>query len=186
MFDKKSKTLFNAKITVQTLFMIFFATSCCQKKNIVKNNRPVLTVAGVVHVCPQGKIALIERGKTPFGIAMFGGHVENESPEAAFLREIKEELNITSVKNMHLIGVHGNLGRDPRQHSVEITYSVTTNQNPVAGDDAKSVKLYSNEEIIKMIQDKKFAFDHGEILSKYLEKIGKCNPCKAVCKSPFK
>jgi ADP-ribose pyrophosphatase YjhB (NUDIX family) len=95
--------------------------------------------------------------------------------------ELKEELNITEVKNMHLIGIHGNPGRDPRQHSVEATYTVTTNQNPIAGDDARSVKLYDRNEILNMIKQNKFAFDHGEILSKYIIKIKRCNPCTSQC-----
>lgn len=108
---------------------------------------------------------------------MFGGHVENESPENAFIRELKEELNINHFNNIKFIGVHGNPGRDPRQHSVTITYAISTNQNPLAGSDAKSFNLYTKNDIIKLAKDKKFAFDHGEILIKYLNQLGNKNPC---------
>ena len=141
---------------------------------------PVLTTAGIVHICPENKIALIERAKAPKGLAMFGGHVENnESPEQAFRRELAEELNISKIDDLHLVGVHGDFGRDPRQHSVEITYSCTSIERPKAGSDAKSVKLYS----IAEVEDKLdvFAFDHGDILKKYLAAIAECNPCQQTC-----
>ncbi len=145
------------------------------------NDRPVLTTAGVVHVCPQNKIALIERGKAPFGFAMFGGHVEHETPQDAFKREANEELSISDITEMRLVGVHGNPGRDPRQHSVEVTYTCVTHDSPVAASDAKKVHLLSKEEVIKLIAEKNMAFDHGDILEKYLSDLGSCNPCNSQC-----
>jgi ADP-ribose pyrophosphatase YjhB (NUDIX family) len=157
-------------ITVTTLFFNLSAAD--------ESGKPVLTVAGIVHICPQNKIALIERSKSPKGLALFGGHVESrESPEKAFHRELQEELNITQVENLELIGVHGDYGRDPRQHSVEITYACTTTQMPRAGSDAKSVNLYDLHEI----ENRQFAFDHGKILQNYIQKLNGCNPCKSEC-----
>jgi 8-oxo-dGTP diphosphatase len=143
-------------------------------------NMPILTTAGIVYYCPDNQIILIERGKAPFGYAMFGGHVEYESPEQAFKREAKEELNI-DIENLELIGVYGNPGRDPRQHSVEVTYSATTNQKPHAGSDAKKTHLLTKaeleKELTKDLKDSKikFAFDHADILRKYLN--GNHDPC---------
>lgn len=151
-----------------------------------EKDKPILTTAGVVHICPDNKIALIERGKAPKGTAMFGGHIEaKEGPDAAFRRELKEELNISEISSLTLIGVHGNYGRDPRQHSVEITYSCTTSQIPLAGSDAKSVKLYDIKEVQNKIsgEPQSFAFDHGQILQKYLRELGDCNPCNKKCNS---
>ncbi|MFN7037943.1 MAG: NUDIX domain-containing protein [Alphaproteobacteria bacterium] len=141
------------------------------------SKRPILTTAGIVHYCPEDKIILIERGKAPFGFAMFGGHVEYESPENAFKREAKEELNV-DVENLELVGVYGEPGRDPRQHSVEVTYSATTNQEPYAGSDAKKSHLFAKEELKRKLdtEPQAFAFDHADILKKYLSKD--CNPCK--------
>ncbi|WP_051908860.1 NUDIX domain-containing protein [Candidatus Odyssella acanthamoebae] len=146
-----------------------------------KQQRPVLTAAGVVHVCPDNKIAIIERGKFPYGLAMFGGHVEYESPQVAFVREAEEELNITQIDTLQLIGIHGEPGRDPRQHSVEATFTCTTPQVPVAGSDAKEVILYSVDDLNKKIDTMVFAADHKEILKKYLKNLKSCNPCKKVC-----
>jgi hypothetical protein len=65
---------------------------CHQQEQSLKNEKdmPILTTAGVVHICPDNKIALIERGKAPKGTAMFGGHIEaKEAPNEAFRREFK-------------------------------------------------------------------------------------------------
>ena len=137
--------------------------------------------AGVVVVCPENKIALIERGKAPWGHAMFGGHVEYEAPVEAFKREANEELSINNISNLQLIGVYGTPGRDPRQHSVEVTYACTTKDTPVAASDAKRVHLYSIEEVKSLIKTNKMAFDHGEILETYLAKLGNCSPCNQHC-----
>ncbi|WP_010300919.1 NUDIX domain-containing protein [Candidatus Odyssella thessalonicensis] len=143
--------------------------------------RPVLTTAGVVHVCPENKIALIERGKAPKGLAMFGGHVEYESPQQAFKREAQEELTITEINNLKLIGVHGDPGRDPRQHSVEITFACTTPQQPKAASDAKKVILYTPKQLQEQLESLDFAFDHKAILKSYLKSLSACNPCRQAC-----
>jgi len=151
-----------------------------------EKDKPILTTAGIVHICPANKIALIERGKAPKDTSMFGGHIEpKEAPDEAFKRELKEELNISEISSLNLIGVHGNYGHDPRQHSVEITYSCTTSQIPFAGSDAKSVKLYDIKEVQEKIstEPKSFVFDHGLILQKYLQSLGDCNPCNKKCNS---
>ena len=145
--------------------------------HVEEEKKPILTVAGIVYVTEQDKFALIMRGKAPRGLAMFGGHVESkESPEAAFIREAKEELNV-DVTNLQLIGLHGNYGRDPRQHSVEGTYLCTTSQTPVAGSDAKSVVLLTSDELkAKIIHNKEsFAFDHADILEKFFDNIDQYN-----------
>ena len=159
------------------IFLLSLVFSVCY----ADTNRPVLTTAGVVTLCPDNKIILIERGKKPFGLAMFGGHVEYESPLDAFRREAKEELSLRELKNIRLIGVHGEPGRDPRQHSVEITYSCTTTQKPQAASDAKAIKLYSIPELENIMDSQNFAFDHKMILMKYFRMIEGCNPCQEVC-----
>lgn len=139
--------------------------------NTTDKTKPILTVAGIVYVIPEKKFALIERGKEPKGLAMFGGHVEKkESPEQAFAREAKEELNV-KVDNLKLIGLHGKYGRDSRQHSVEATYFCITKEYPHAGSDAKSVILYSKNELIDLLKNSPqlFAFDHAQILMDFFK-----------------
>jgi len=59
----------------------------------------------------EGKILLLDRTKVPFGWACPAGHVdgskesksvEDETPEVALIREVKEETNL-AVKKYHLI-----------------------------------------------------------------------------------
>jgi ADP-ribose pyrophosphatase YjhB (NUDIX family) len=73
--------------------------------------------------------------------------------------------------------VHDNYGRDPRQHSIEITYVCTTKQMPHASSDAKSVVLYNLNEI----KHHQFAFDHRQILQNYISQLNNCNPCESDC-----
>lgn len=175
------KNLAQIFVVIFLLFSPFSALSAGD--GIKENGRAILTTAGIVHVGPEAKIALIQRGKEPFGLALFGGHIEPmEAPEEAFLRELEEELNVTDVFNMSLLGVNGKFGRDPRQHSVEVTYVCCTNQNPVAGSDAKSVHLYTLDEVKQLLneQPNAFAFDHGDILRNYFELVADANPCQTV------
>jgi NADH pyrophosphatase NudC (nudix superfamily) len=52
------------------------------------------------------KFVLIERGKEPKGLDMFSGYVkQKESPEEAFMREVKEELNV-DVKKFKIDMIH--------------------------------------------------------------------------------
>ncbi|MBW8309908.1 MAG: NUDIX domain-containing protein [Candidatus Paracaedibacteraceae bacterium] len=184
----KDLIVFSPLIPFKRILFIFISVvtlSGCSMQDALhsaQKERPVLTAAGVVHVCPDNKIAIIERGKFPYGLAMFGGHVEYESPQQAFVREIAEELNITQIDSMQLIGIHGEPGRDPRQHSVEATFSCTTSQIPVAGSDAKEVLLYSVDDLNRKIDKMIFAADHKEILKNYLKNLKSCNPCKTTCK----
>jgi ADP-ribose pyrophosphatase YjhB (NUDIX family) len=95
------------KLIIKFSLLIAILTGCSSKIKSTQT-RPVLTVAGIIHICPENKIALIERGKNPKGLAMFGGHVEHEDPVTAFKRELFEELNINDISNLKFIGVYGN------------------------------------------------------------------------------
>src|SRR5580698_5880564 len=64
----------------------------------VSANRPLLLVAAAALIDKEGRILLAERpaGKSMAGLWEFpGGKIElNETPEAALVRELKEELGI--------------------------------------------------------------------------------------------
>lgn len=148
--------------------------------------RPCLTTAGVVHVGPEGRIALIERAKEPWGLALFGGHIKLETPEEGFLRVLKQELKIEAkdVYNLSLIGVYGAPGRDFRQHSVEVTFVCCTQTLPQIGEDVKSVALYDIKDVKKLVEEhpERFAFDHAQILKEYLKRLGGYNPNQVIFK----
>ncbi|MBN8827937.1 MAG: NUDIX hydrolase [Sphingobacteriia bacterium] len=154
------------------LFLILnILISACSINNKpgVSNKKIVLTTAAIIEVCknkqPKG-IVLIERGKEPWGYALPGGKVEyGETVEHAIRREMKEEVNL-ELYNLKLIGVHSEPSRDPRHHSVEVTYQATAFNNPTAGDDAAKAFIVTHDQI----PWGKFAFDHEMIVKNYLLK----------------
>jgi len=108
------------------------------------------------------EILLIRRGKEPWkGMLAFpGGFVDyGEDPEAAVLRELKEECGIDG-KVVRLLCVNGNPERDPRGHVVAIAYLVAAFDEPVAGDDAASAAWHRISEVEEL------AGDHMSILDK--------------------
>ena len=135
---------------------------------------PTLTVDSIVTRRGdqnQVQILLITRGKDPFkGLYAYpGGHVDyGEDPETACLRELREECHIEG-SNPELICVAGKSDRDPRGHYVTIVYHVAVDPSHkvTADDDAASADWYDLETVVSSFE---FAFDHREILQKFLEK----------------
>ena len=117
-------------------------------------------------------ILLITRGRPPFKghFAFPGGFVDyGEDPEDACLRELKEECCIEG-HTPELVCVAGKPDRDPRKHVVSIVYHVHVDpaHEVKAGDDAATAKWYDLAEVEKTFD---MAFDHGEILGKFLDKF---------------
>ena len=135
---------------------------------------PNLTVDAIVtktlNNVPQ--ILLITRGRPPFvGFYAFpGGFVDyGEDPEQACIRELKEECCITG-HTPELVCVAGKPERDPRKHVVSIVYHVEVDPSHEvkAGDDAATAKWY---ELKKVQEEFEMAFDHKEILMKFVKKF---------------
>jgi 8-oxo-dGTP diphosphatase len=110
------------------------------------------------------EVLLIKRNKEPFEgcWALPGGFVdENESLEAAALRELNEETGIAGME-LEQVAAFGDPGRDPRGHTISIAFGTVAtdpNVNPVAADDAADARWFSIEELPAL------AFDHDKILS---------------------
>jgi 8-oxo-dGTP diphosphatase len=112
----------------------------------------------------EGGIVIIERTNPPFGWALPGGFVDfGESLEAAARREAKEETNLELVdlKQFH---TYSDPARDPRFHTVSTAFTAKGVGKPLAGDDAKGLKVVSVAELSAL----PFAFDHGQIIRDYL------------------
>ena len=133
---------------------------------------PILTTAAIIEVYDKGQfqgIVLIERGKKPWGKALPGGKVEyGETVETAIRREMMEEVNLElhDLKQFH---VYSEPTRDPRHHSVEVTYLAKAYQAPRAGDDAADAKVIP----LNALPWGHFAFDHEQIVRDYLAIRGK-------------
>ena len=119
---------------------------------------PTPTVDTII-VLPGDRVVLIRRANPPLGWAFPGGFVdEGESVEDAARREALEETGL-HVRLVTLLGVYSDPSRDPRQHTLSITYVATADGEPSAGDDAESAVAVPVDAIL----DREFAFDHAEI-----------------------
>jgi len=111
----------------------------------------------------ENKIVLIERNNEPKGWAIPGGFVDmGESLEDAARREAKEETNL-DVNLYVQLKTYSDPKRDPRFHTVSTVFVATASGMPVAGDDAKNIKIYSMGELPDNL-----AFDHNLILKDYI------------------
>ena len=129
--------------------------------------RPLLTVDAVI-TAEDGKLVFIRRKNPPYqsSWALTGGFVEyGETVEQAVMREVKEETGLI-VEIKKIIGVYSDPDRDPRGHT--ITVSFLTNKiggYPRADTDASEVSFFTPEEA----KDLDLAFDHQKILKDALE-----------------
>jgi len=121
---------------------------------------PLLTVDCVI-LDARGRVLLIRRGREPFkGLyALPGGFVEiGETVEDACRREVLEETGV-KLGRLQLIGVYSDPGRDPRGHTVAVSFLCRVRAaRPAAGGDAAAAEWI--EEWHKL----KLAFDHKRIL----------------------
>lgn len=139
----------------------------------LKNNEPCpscgryanrgLTIDAVI--VRDDKVLLIKRGSEPFkGFwALPGGHVDwDETVEDAVRREVQEETGL-AVTSLELIGVLSKPERHPKQ-CVSVAYVAQTTGDVKVGDDAVEFQWADVEELPEL------AFDHEEIIEKYLKK----------------
>jgi 8-oxo-dGTP diphosphatase len=112
---------------------------------------------------PDRPIILIERLNEPLGWALPGGFVDyGEAVPMAAKREAMEEIGL-AIELVDLLGIYSDPARDPRQHTLSMTYIATATGEPIAGDDAKTFKLFKPWELPSNL-----CFDHGKILKDYL------------------
>ncbi|KAF0250439.1 MAG: 7 8-dihydro-8-oxoguanine triphosphatase [bacterium] len=127
--------------------------------------KPSVTVDTIIFALhnDEVKVLLIKRKYPPFAgkWAIPGGFVEvNEALSVAASRELEEE---TGLKNVTLKQFHtfGDPGRDPRGHTVTITYHTFLAEIPsnlVGADDADEASWFSVNTLPEL------AFDHDIVL----------------------
>ena len=109
-------------------------------------------------------IVLIERKNEPHGMALPGGFVEiGECVEDALVREMREETGL-DVQIVRLFNVYSDPKRDPRFHTVSITFECIAQGVPKAADDAKVAHIVPLEEI----PWDRLVFDHTTILQDFV------------------
>jgi len=128
-----------------------------------KYKNPYPTVDIIIELTDHNnKIVLIERKNEPLGTAIPGGFVDyGESIEIAAIREAKEETNL-DIKLIKQFKTYSEPKRDPRFHTISTVFIAKASGSPIAGDDAKTCKIYS----LNMLPGN-LVFDHNQILNDY-------------------
>lgn len=134
----------------------------------------VESAAGDTHDTPPG-VVLIKRRNPPLGWALPGGFVDQgETVERAALRELREETGLDG-ELVALLGVYSDPARDPRLHTVSVTYIARASGTAVGGDDATQAIVLGGEALLALVRGEpgpdglRLAFDHAKILDDYLE-----------------
>jgi 8-oxo-dGTP diphosphatase len=115
------------------------------------------------------KVLLIKRGIPPFkgAMAIPGGFIhENESLDAAALRELKEETGVVDIY-LEQLYTFGDPGRDPRGRVVTVAYYalIPTGHKLKPGSDASSAEWRDAENLPKL------TFDHRKIIDYAVERL---------------
>ncbi len=143
----------------------------CPSCNTVvrKYAQPAPTADVIIYDEVKG-VVLIERSNIPLGYALPGGFVDiNETVESAAVREMKEETNL-DVELLGILGVYSNPNRDPRFHTMSVTYigkAKDTNKLK-AGDDAKKAHFFKLDNLPNNL-----CFDHAKMLEDFLSYLKK-------------
>ena len=122
---------------------------------------PALTVDAVL--LKGREVLLVRRGRPPFqgAWAIPGGFVDvGETTEEACRRELLEETGLRGDL-VDLLGVYSDPKRDPRGHTVSVTYvlKVSGIVDVAAGDDADEARWFPLDALPDL------AFDHDRILA---------------------
>lgn len=120
-----------------------------------------LIAADCIVVDEKNRLLLIRRGKPPFkgAYALPGGFMDmGETIESTCRRELREETGVRAGR-LKLVGVYSDPRRDPRGHTVTVTF-LTRVKSPraKAGDDAAEVEWVRHWKKLKL------AFDHKLML----------------------
>jgi 8-oxo-dGTP diphosphatase len=135
------------------------------------HKNPVPAVDFIISKDENSKILLVRRKNDPFKgmLSIPGGFMnQGETAEDAMIREAKEETSLV-VEPIAILGVYSDPQRDPRMHTISVTFITRIVQgNEDARDDAAALEWINIEdELDRLIQSKQVAFDHSIILKNY-------------------
>jgi 8-oxo-dGTP diphosphatase len=136
-----------------------------------KHKNPAPAVDFLISKNDNSKILLVRRKNDPFKgmLSIPGGFInEGETAEDAMIREAKEETSLV-VEPIAILGVYSDPQRDPRMHTISVTFITRIVQGSEnARDDAAALQWINIEdELDGLIQSQQIAFDHSKILNNY-------------------
>ncbi len=127
---------------------------------VEKFKNPFPTVDIIIEV--KEGIVLISRKNPPIGWAIPGGFIDyGEAAETAAVREAEEETSL-KVTDLRLLGVYSAPERDPRMHTISVTFTAKAAGAPKAKDDAIDARVFNRETLPSPL-----CFDHAQILRDY-------------------
>lgn len=139
-----------------------------------RHPRPSVTVDTLIFCVENNevKLLLIQRGNDPFKgtWALPGGFVEkDEGLDEAAARELKEETGLDNI-SFAQVGSFGDPGRDPRGHTVTVTYAafLLSSKGTKAGDDASAAAFFPFGQLPPL------AFDHQTIIQETWPRLLVC------------
>jgi 8-oxo-dGTP diphosphatase len=140
-----------------------------------KHKNPAPAVDFLISKDDNSKILLVRRKNDPFKgmLSIPGGFInEGETAENAMIREAKEETSLV-VEPIAILGVYSDPQRDPRMHTISVTFITRIVQGSEnARDDAAALQWINIEdELDGLIQSQQIAFDHSKILNNYKQWI---------------
>jgi 8-oxo-dGTP diphosphatase len=137
--------------------------------------RPSVTVDIILFTFYENelKVLLIQRNNPPFAQkwALPGGFVEmNEDLEAAALRELAEETNVTNVY-LEQLYTFGEPDRDPRTRVITVAYFALLSVDQVAKQQIRGASDAGDARWWSMYALPELAFDHARILHYALQRL---------------
>lgn len=154
------------------------SVACPQCGAEIGKYRNPFPTADVVIYHPGRGIVLVKRGHEPFGMALPGGFVEEgESVEQAAVREMREETGL-DVELAGILGVYSAPGRDPRFHTMTVTFvgKVVDPDVLCAGDDAADAAFYPLDALPEPL-----CFDHARAVEHFRQYLAGQRPLLPCC-----
>lgn len=130
-------------------------TTCVQTADVIANY--------------HGKIVLVERLKFPFGLALPGGHIDaGEGSREAAIREFHEETGLTLHDVRFVTCRHGKF-RDPRYGMSSTSVYAGVASGTIKNEKGFTRVVLLSKSQLQKLKKEDFAFDHHDILRKFLE-----------------
>lgn len=125
---------------------------------------PIPTVDVLIELVDRpGELVFIVRANEPQGLALPGGFVDaGEWVADAAVREAKEETGL-DIELVELFHVYSDPARDPRKHTISVTFIAKATGTPVGSDDAAECVVCAPDKLPAPL-----VFDHARIVADYV------------------